>query len=147
MEQEILKLLKEINSKVDSLGERMEKRFSALEKRMEKLEERVTALEQRFSALEERVTALEEQVSSQGQELSLLRQQTCHMGENLTRLSLLLENDVCPNISFIADGHLDINRKMESVINKKDQMEWMSVHVMNLDIDVRKLKEQYTAVG
>ena len=61
---------------------------------------------------------------------------------NVKDLQLTLENETNRNIRIIAEGHLDLNRKLDATLQADSQKELMHLRVNILENDMRKVKEK-----
>ncbi len=69
---------------------------------MASIEEKVASMEEKVTSLEEKVISIDERVSSLEQEVS--------------KINVTLENETNRNIKIIAEGHLDLSRKLNEAI-------------------------------
>ncbi len=162
----IISKLETIDKKVDKLDQRMdaleermdalEKRMDALEKRMDALEERVGLLEKRMDALEERVDSLEKHMDALEGRVGLLEKrmdslegQVASLNVNVAELyreirltRTIIENEVNHNVKLVAEGHYDLNRKLDDAIHlSADVKAKQEVHDVHLTLHDAKLKE------
>ena len=108
------KLEEKLEEKLDKkLDEKLTARFDVLEGRMDHLEGRMDHLEDRIDSLD--------------------KQMKC--------ISLTLENDIRPNIMRVAEGHLDLNRKLDRAMESDSEREELALRVNYLDSEFRKMKE------
>lgn len=133
-----------IEKKVDSLEKRMdslEKKVESLEKRMESLEKRVDSLEKKVDSLEKRMDSVERRLSIA--EIALENDR----GENrLTRS--IIENDLNHSIRLIAEGHYDLNRKVDEAIHTTaDVAAKEEIYDLKFIVHKEKLKELSERMG
>ena len=83
--------------------EPMDQKIDELINRMESLENRVESLENRVESLEKRLSIVESVVADARRENRLVRS--------------IVENEINYNISLIAEGHYDLNRKVDEAIH------------------------------
>ncbi len=103
-------------------------RLDRVETGMANLGTAVERLEARGSSLEARVTELEARMGTMEQDVRGLR--------------FLMESDVRCDIRTIAEGHLDLSRKLDEAILTKDERELIFLRLSVLENDIRILKEQ-----
>ena len=60
----------------------------------------------------------------------------------ITSLELTLENETNRNIRLIAEGQLDLGRKLDQALMVENQKEMLLIRVNTLENEMRKLKEQ-----
>ena len=86
----------------------LEDRVASLENRMESLENRVASLESRMESLESRVESLESDMES--------------LKREVTNTRLIIENETNHNIKIVAEGHLDLSRKLDEAIEFSNEI-------------------------
>lgn len=57
-------------------------------------------------------------------------------------VQLTLENETNKNIKIIAEGHLDLSRKLDEAVKIDNEKELLLIRVNSLENEVRKLKER-----
>lgn len=62
--------------------------------------------------------------------------------KDLRALQLTVENEVLGNIRVIAEGHLDLNRKLDEALKITNEKEILSLRVNYLESEVKKIKER-----
>lgn len=60
----------------------------------------------------------------------------------ITSISLTLENDIKRSINLIAEGHLDLSRKLDEALKVEREKEMFLVRFNTVENDVRILKAQ-----
>ena len=60
--------------------------------------------------------------------------------DRLTRIEITLENEIRPNIMRVAEGHLDLSRKLDAALKSDAKREMLEIKVNYLDGEVRKLQ-------
>ena len=138
----IFEKLEDINAKITAVAENQQALEEKLTKNQQALEERLTKNQQ---ALEERLTrnqqALEERLTKNQKELEerlTKRQQV--MEEKLTELQLTVENEINKKIDIIAEGHLDLTRKLDDALKVENEKEVLLLRVTSLENEARRLK-------
>ncbi len=92
--------------KMDSLDNRvssLEVKMDSLDKKMDSLDNRVSSLEVKMDSLDKKMDSLDNRVSSLENEVS--------------KINVTLENETNRNIKIIAEGHLDLSRKLDEAIS------------------------------
>ena len=65
-------------------------------------------------------------------------------GDNAIRM--ILENDIRPKLSLLAEGHADLNRKLDEVKETLKGYELLPTRVTRLESDVRVIKQKLAMV-
>lgn len=107
---------------------RVEKRLDSLEMRMDAVEQRLDRLEQRMDAVEQRLDAVENRLDKQEEEIRYIR--------------LFQENHLQAQIRRIAEGHLDLYRKLLDALKISGEDELIHVRVNMLESDMKRVKDR-----
>ena len=108
--------------------------------KLDSMDRRMGAIEKRMDALEKRMDALEESVGTLKIEVDTLKQSN-------TDIKLTIENELNRNIQLVAEGHLDLNRKLEEVMRPVNAMEMLQVQVNMLQSKIRDIEGKLAARG
>lgn len=76
-----------------------------------------------------------------------IRTQLGKMDTKITDVQLTLENETNRSIDIIAEGHLDLNRKLDDALKVSNEKEIMLLRITRLENELRKLKEQVGAIA
>lgn len=110
----------------------MDKRFDGIDKRLDGIDNRLDGIDNRLDGVDDRFDRLESKVQENT--------------DAIRRINLRIENEILPSIGFIADGHLDLNRKMDRLLeicekNEKDK-EAITLRLNYVEGEVSRLKER-----
>lgn len=61
---------------------------------------------------------------------------------DIRSIQLTLENETNRNIKIIAEGHLDLSRKLDDVLRVDNEKEMLLIRVNILENELRKVKER-----
>lgn len=76
------------------------------------------------------------------QDVEVLKEETADAKYQIRSVQLTLENVVNPNISIVAENHLDLSRKLSEAIKVENEKEMFVLRVNRLEDDVRILKHK-----
>ncbi len=62
-------------------------------------------------------------------------------------IELTLENETNPNIKTIAEGHLDLSRKLDESLKVENEKEMLLIRINILENELRKLKERVDQIA
>lgn len=96
-------------------------KLDLLLEKMDAHDRRFDQIDQRFEKIDERFEKLEDEVGS---------------------LGMILENEIRRNIEIVAEGHMDLVRKMNEVLSKSETMEQLSVRVGVLESRMLRVEKQ-----
>ena len=110
------------------LSQKMEDGFKKVDKRFEQIDERFGQIDERFEQIDERF----EQMDGRMDRLEKEQRET----------RILIENDVMHKIQIIAENHLNLDRKLNQINERLDEMaeENIPMRVEKLERDVKELQ-------
>lgn len=92
-------------------------------KKLDLILEKVNGLDEKVSSLDEKVNSLDEKVSSLDKKVGSLDERVNHLEGDMkevrrrvTRTDMTLENEIRVNIQRVAEGHLDLSRKLDDCV-------------------------------
>ncbi len=80
------------------------------------LDQKVTDLDQKVTGLDQKVTDLDQKVTGLDQKVTDLNQKVTVLKNDVTDIKLTIENEIRVNIQRVAEGHLDLSRKLNECI-------------------------------
>ena len=103
-------------------------RMDRVEKCLDRLEQRMDAVEKRLDVVEKRLDAVENRLDKQEEEIRYIR--------------LFQENHLQAQIRRIAEGHLDLYRKLLDALKISGEDELIHVRVNMLESDMKRVKDR-----
>ena len=106
------------------------------------LKDEVHALKNDVQILKDEVQVLKNEVVILNDKVLILKQDTQRLDYRMTHIELTLENETNHGIKIIAEGHLDLNRKLSEVLKFENEKEMILLRVTHLENEMRSVKEQ-----
>lgn len=66
---------------------------------------------------------------------------------DIRSIQLTLENETNRNIKIIAEGHLDLSRKLDDALKVDNEKELLLIRVNILENELRKVKERIESIA
>lgn len=67
--------------------------------------------------------------------------------KEIKSIQLTLENETNRNIKLIAEGHLDLNRKLNDALKVESEKEMLLIRVNILENELRQIKERLNQIA
>ena len=96
----------------------------------------------KLDLLLDKVSSMDEKISSMDEKISSLDERLTSVESNVTDIRMVLENVINKNIMRVAEGHLDLNRKLQDALKSDGEKELLTVRVSILESEVKKIKER-----
>lgn len=82
-----------------------------------------------------------------GDKLKPIKDDIDTLEKKVTSIELTLENETNRNIRIIAEGHLDLSRKLDDVLKVENEKEMLLLRVNHLENELRKVKERLNQIA
>ncbi len=81
------------------------------------------------------------------EETKLILDEIQKLKADIKEIQLTLENETNRNIRLIAEGHLDLSRKLDEALKVENEKELLLLRVTTLENEVRRLKAKIEAIA
>ncbi len=81
------------------------------------------------------------------EETKLILDEIQKLKADIEEIQLTLENETNRNIRLIAEGHLDLSRKLDEALKVENEKEMLMLRVTTLENEVRRLKQRIEAIA
>ena len=104
-------------------------------KMMNKMNERMDEMSDRMGQMNDRMDEMGERMDEMNERLGRVEAKT-------TDIQLTIENDIRHSIRIIAEGHLDLNRKLDESMKVNHEKELMLVRLNHMETQIREIKNK-----
>ena len=125
----ILEKLEEMNSKISD----MDSRISNMDSKISDMDSRISDMDSKMSNMDSRISDMDSRISD--------------MDSKISDIQLTLENETNKNIQIIAEGHLDLSRKLDEAMATENEKEMLLIRVNRLENELRKIKERLEKIA
>ena len=67
--------------------------------------------------------------------------------KDITDVKLILENEIRVNIQFVAEGHRDLNRRLDEALKVESEKEMLLIRANMLESEVRGIKRRIEGIA
>ena len=99
------------------------------------------------SALKTDVSALKTDVSALKTDVSALKTDVDNLKLRTALIETTLENETNRNIKIIAEGHTDLSRKLDHVLQMESEKEMFLIRFNVLESEVQKMKQHFDSIA
>ena len=132
----ILEGIGEIKDDVRGLKEEVQ----VLKEDVQGLKEEVQVLKEDVQGLKEEVQVLNEDVQVLKEDVQTLKEDVQSVKERVTLFEITLEDETNRNIQLIAEGHMNLDRKLDEALKELHPNTKYHLKVNHLDGEVTKMK-------
>ena len=127
--------LEMIAETVKKAVEPVRKDVAGLQEEMSEMRKDITGLQEGMSEMREDITGLQQKVAE-------LQKTSDATRKDVADIRITMENEVLRGIRIIGEGHLDLSRKMNQILETKEERELMELRVLSLEHEVRRIKDR-----
>lgn len=81
------------------------------------------------------------------EETKMILEEIKKLNDKVTDIQLTLENETNKNIKIIAEGHLDLSRKLDEALKVDSEKEMLMIRVNRLENELRRLKARVEEIA
>lgn len=81
------------------------------------------------------------------EDAKLILNEIAGLKQEVKEIQLTLENETNRNIKLIAEGHLDLSRKLDDALKVENEKELLLIRVTSLENEVRRLKARIEEIA
>lgn len=111
-------------------------------KAIEPVREDVKELRKDVTELQVGMTELRKDVTELQTGMEKLRTDVDILSRKTDRIECMMENERRPNICKIAEGHLDLSRKLDMVRVRRSEYTLLDIKVSGLQLDIREIRDK-----
>ena len=104
-----------------------------MDKKLKPIENKFNKIENRFNKIENRLDKIEADIKC--------------LNKNISGIELHLENTTDRNITLIAEGHLDLSRKLDEALEVENEKELLLIRVNYLESEVKRIKSRLAEIS
>lgn len=120
----------------------LRKDVTELQVGMKELRADVTELQVEVKELRKDVTKLQGDVVEFQTGMEKLSTDVERLGRKTEKIEFIMENELRPNICKIAEGHLDLSRKLDMVRVRRSEYTLLDIKVSGLQLDIREIRDK-----
>ncbi len=104
--------------------------------------DQLQSMDQKIGRISEEVSEIRTDVNDLKKDVIVLKDNDKKREQQLKLLQLTVENELNRNIQLIAEGHLDLDRKLTEALGVKAERELIKVRLNIMESELRLLKAQ-----
>ena len=144
---EVVEPIKQDVSQLKSDMAEQKQAISQLQDDMSEQKQAISQLQDDMAEQKQAISQLRDDMAEQKQAISQLqddmaeqKQAVVKLQTDVSEIHLILENDVRRRIDIIAEGHLDLNRKLDDALRVEGEKEMTILRVTKMENEIRQLK-------
>ena len=118
-----------------------------IEKTFHPIEYRLKCVEEELGGVRKELDGVKGEVNGVKQELNDVRSEVGGVNQIVKDVQLTLENETNRNIQIIAEGHLDLSRKLDEAVKIDNEKEILKLRVNRLESELEKTKSRLSEIA
>ena len=110
-------------------------KFEGVDKRLDGIDARLDGIDARLYGIDARLDGIDARLDGVAVRLD-------NMETDIKDIKLTIENELRVNIQRIAEGHLDLDRKLREALVPNQEVEMLAIKVRMLDTDVKDIQKK-----
>lgn len=127
---------------LELIGGVVTKAMEPVREEVKELRKDVTELQVGMKELRADVTKLQVDVEELQTGMEKLSTDVERLGRKTEKIEFIMENELRPNICKIAEGHLDLSRKLDMVRVRRSEYTLLDIKVSGLQLDIREIRDK-----
>ena len=120
----------------------MRQEIDVMKEDISDLKQEMGSMRQEIDVVKLDINSMKEEMSSMRSEIGSMREEMGGVKQRLTRIETTLENETNRGIRIIAEGHLDLSRKLDDALKVDNEKELLLLRVTHLENEVHTIKER-----
>ena len=108
--------------------------------KLDLLIESVGGMKEDVKGLKGDMSVLKEDVSVLKKDVSILKEEVDELKVDMSIVKIRMENEISVNIQRVAEGHLDLDRKLTEVVKSNSEFELLTLRVNKLDGEMKEVR-------
>lgn len=105
-----------------------------------KIFDKINGMDQKFDAIDQRFDAIDKRFDAMDQRMDKMDQKIDSIDGRVTNLELSLENDINKRINIVAENHLELNKKLDKLMQMSRTNRLYQIKVDYLESTVNEIK-------
>ena len=117
-------------------------KVTSMEGKMTSIEGKMTSMEGKMTSMESEMTSMKGEITAVKNEMTSMKSKISSLEYRVTDIQLTLDNETNKGIKIIAEGHLDLSRKLNDVLRVESEKEMALLRLTVLENEVRRLRDK-----
>ena len=99
-------------------------------------------MNKQFDDVNSKINNMNSQIEDINNQISEMKTDIQNLKSETREISLTLENETNRNIKIIAEGHLDLSRKLDKALTVENEKEMALIRINMMECEIRRIKEK-----
>lgn len=98
--------------------------------------------EEMLISLAENVKSINSTLNNMNKQIEEMKTDVQNVKNEIREISLTLETETNRNIKIIAEGHIDLSRKLDKALTVENEKEMALIRINMMENEIRRIKEK-----
>lgn len=98
--------------------------------------------EEMLVSLAENVKSINSTLNNMNKQIEEMKTDVQNVKNEIREISLTLETETNRNIKIIAEGHIDLSRKLDKALTVENEKEMALIRINMMENEIRRIKEK-----
>ena len=124
-----------------------EKDLQAFAKLLEPIKDDITKIKGDFTEVKQGLTEVKRDVIEVKKDVVEVKKDVVEVKKDVGEVQLTLENETNKKINIVAEGHLDLTRKLDDALKVENEKEMLLLRVTSLENELRRIKKRIEEIA
>ncbi len=137
------KKFEETDKKLVEIG----KKLTEVDKKLTEADRKITETDKKITETDKKLTEVDKKLTETDKKITETDKKLDKLENDVTDIKLTLENEIRTSIVRVAEGHLDLSRKLSEGTRIDDEKEMIAIRVSMLETEMRRLRQQLSQMA
>ena len=113
-----------------------------MNKQFDDVNSKINNMNKQFDDVSSKINNMNSQIEDINNQISEMKTDIQNLKSETREISLTLENETNRNIKIIAEGHLDLSRKLDKALTVENEKEMALIRINMMESEIRRIKEK-----
>lgn len=124
-----------------------EKDLQAFAKLLEPIKDDITKIKGDFTEVKQGLTEVKQDLTEVKKDVIEVKKDVVEVKKDVVEVQLTLENETNKKINIVAEGHLDLTRKLDDALKVENEKEMLLLRVTSLENELRRIKKRIEEIA
>ena len=120
--------------------EGMKLEIGGMKQDIEGMKQDIGGMKQEIGGMKQEIRGMKQDIGGMKQDIKELKENQEGFDRELKAINVTLENEVIKSIKIIAEGHMDLSRKLDEALKFKKEREMTNLQLVQMQGEITRLK-------
>ena len=125
---------------LEMIGELIRKELDGTKQDIGGIKQDIGGIKQEIGGMKQDIGGMKQEIGGMKQDIKELKENQKRFDRELKAINVTLENEVIKSIKIIAEGHMDLSRKLDEALKFKKEREMTNLQLVQMQGEITRLK-------